>query len=500
MKTLKVLYPLCLLILFFGCKKIDDLQKDSGAIYEAKPQLVLTGLLLNSSDAPWITEQRHNQYMVLNMDYYGDQAYTWTTGEFTEFEQLKNVVRMEIEAEKLADLGAPYAALAKFFRAYFFTRLTERFGDIPMSEALQIAVNGNASPKYDEQKFVYQQILQLLDEANSDLASLVAQGVSVEGDFYYNGNLLKWQKLANSLKLRILISLSKRADDTPDLRIKEQFATIVNNPTQYPVILSNVDNFQLVYNGNSRSNNAPMWPADGVVVKTDINNTLAATYVDIAKDTRDPRLMIVAGPTREAKESGDPDYADKFSSYAGGSTGELQSELLNLSIAGKLSMINFDYWLASPSGIPTIQLGASEVHFTIAEAISRGWVGGDAARHYEAGVRASMEFFGVLKTKIDEFLINNSFKGNGAVGIEQILTQKYMSFFQNSGTQAYYQFRRTGVPEFHLGPANGNNNTIPVRWAYPTEEYTVNEAHVKEAITRQFGGADTRNGVMWMIK
>lgn len=500
MKNIKIILLLTLATAITSCKKIDSLQQDSAAIYNAKPQLILTGLLLNIGDGPWSTDQRHNQYMVLNAEYYGGQSYNWTTGSFGEYDQLRNVVRMEIESEKAGTVGAPYTALAKFFRAYFFTRLTEKFGDIPMSEALQGASNGNFKPKYDNQKQVYQQILQLLEESNTLLTPLVAEGISVDGDFYFDGNLAKWQKLVNSFKLRVLMSLSKRANDAPDLNIKEQFAAIVNNQVKYPLMLNNADNFQLQYSSNSRNNNYPLWPADGVVVKYDNRNTLAATYVNIVRNTEDPRLMVVAWPTDSAKNSGDVNYAKKFTSYRGGNTGDLQSTLQKQTLDGKLSMINFDYWMASPAGIPYIHFGAYETLLTIAEAINRGWLTADAMQYYRLGIKSSMEFYGVKSDDIEKFILSNPYKGNTPDGLKQILNQKYVAFFQNSGLEAYYQYRRTGIPVFNIGPSNANNNAIPTRWAYPTSEYTVNEKNIKDAIASQFGGADTQNGVMWKIK
>ena len=75
-----------------------------------------------------------------------------------------------------------------------------------------------------------------------------------------------------------------------------------------------------------------------------------------------------------------------------------------------------------------------------------------------------------------------------------------MAFFENSGRQAFYNFRRTGLPAFDIGQSNANNNQIPVRWAYPTSEYTTNEVNVKASLKTQFNGADTQNGTMWLIK
>lgn len=492
----------CMLILAFSsCKKTKDLQKDPAAILNATPKLIFTGLLLNSSQAPWTLDQRHNQYMVMNEAYYGNQSYNWTTSDYGAYTQLRNVVRMEIEAARIGATATPYLALAKFFRAYFFISATEVFGDIPMSEALKGQSDGVFRPKYDTQKEVYSQCLKLLEEANTDLTPFVATKTKVEGDFYYNGDLAKWQKLVNSFRLRVLISISKRADDTPDLNIKEQFSSIISNPQKYPLILTNADNFQLVYNTSNVSNNYPLWPSNGVVLKNDLRNNLGATYMNILTKTNDPRVFIVALPTDSARLSGDPAYATKFSSFKGGRTGELQTTLKDQAIAGKLSMINFDYWLSSPSGIPAVQVGASETNFNIAEGINRGWTNGNAASYYQQGISESIKFYGQNNADvINAFLSQNVYAGNNTTGLTQILEQKYVAFFQNSGRQAYYNYRRTGIPKFDIGASNGNNNLIPTRWAYPTAEYTVNGDNLKVALQRQFGGADNQNGVTWATK
>lgn len=501
MKTSRYIILFCIItVTVLSCKKTVDLQKDPAAVLNASPKLIFTGLLLNSFQSPWTSDQRNNQYMVMNEAYYGNQAYGWTTADFGGYTPLRNVVRMEIEAQKLGNLGTPYLALAKFFRAYFFIGMTEMFGDIPMSEALKGASDGVFVPKYDAQKQVYIQCLQLLEDANTDLTPLILNQTKVEGDFFYGGDLSKWQKLVNSFRLRVLNSLSKRADDNADMNIKQQFAQIVNNPSKYPLILTNTDNFQLVYNTSNVSNNYPLWPSDGVVLKQDLRNNLGATFIDIIKKTMDPRIFVIALPTDSAKATGDPDYATKFTSYRGGKTGELQTTLKDQAIAGKLNMINFDYWEASPSGIPCVQVGASETNFNIAEAINRGWVSGNAADYYNHGIDESMKFYGVNSAAISAFETRNAYSGNSAAGLQQIIEQKYVAFFENSGRQAYYNFRRTGIPKFDIGPANANNNAIPTRWAYPTSEYTVNTVNLKASLQSQYGGADTQNGIMWLIK
>lgn len=92
------------------------------------------------------------------------------------------------------------------------------------------------------------------------------------------------------------------------------------------------------------------------------------------------------------------------------------------------------------------------------------------------------------------------YKGNNADGLSQILMQKYLAFARNSGMQAYYQWRRTGVPTFNAGPGSGNGGVIPVRYQYPTNEITTNGTNLKDALASQYGGADDIFAKMWLIK
>ncbi|MRG47309.1 SusD/RagB family nutrient-binding outer membrane lipoprotein [Chitinophaga sp. SYP-B3965] len=493
----------CVLMNIIACKNIDELQKDPNAITNPHPQLILTGLLLDMRSSPWGGDQQNNQYMVINEAYYGNQSYAWGAGSTAGYNQLRNVVRLEAEAEKKGEEGKPYLALAKFFKAYFFTEMTVMLGELPLGEALKGPTEGIFQPKFDTQEAIYKQCLLWLEEANADITPLAEKKATVGGDFYFKGNMKNWQLLINSYRLRLLISLSKRAIDAPNLKVREQFAEIVNNPAKYPLILENTDNFKLVYNSASRDNNYPLWPADGVVVKRDLRNHIGDTYLSILSATKDPRIFVVATPTDSAKNSGDPGYAARFTSFRGGKTGELQTTLKDQAVNGKLSNINFDYWVSSPSGVPYIMFGAAETSFTIAEAINRGWVAGDAAAYYKKGITLSMKTYSISDNDIAQYFLadpTNNYAGDNVNGLNQILKQKYVAFFQNSGREAYYNYRRTGVPAFHIGPANENNNQIPVRWAYPTSEYTTNEVNLKASLQQQYNGSDTRNDVMWLVK
>ncbi len=88
----------------------------------------------------------------------------------------------------------------------------------------------------------------------------------------------------------------------------------------------------------------------------------------------------------------------------------------------------------------------------------------------------------------------------GSTGFDQILLQKYLAMFQNSGWEAYFNYRRTGVPAFKGGTGVGNNGNIPKRWGYPNSEQNQNGGNWKTAVSNQGFTADDINGVMWLLK
>jgi len=172
---------------------------------------------------------------------------------------------------------------------------------------------------------------------------------------------------------------------------------------------------------------------------------------------------------------------------------------------------------------PYILIGYSELCFNIAEAVNRGWVTTQTASSwYTKGVQASLDWYGIKQggtiivnnndgTKpnlgtatldVNTFLTNIAYSSDAATGLNQILTQKYVSFFLNSGFEAFYQWRRTGVPAFKEGGVGIGTPTfkIPLRWQYPVDEVNYNKTNNAAAISSQYGGTDDLNAKMWLIK
>ncbi len=482
------------------CQQFDELEQNQNRPSIAPPSLVLNGVLNDLNERPWSLEHRQNQYWCCNYNYYGTNEY-WSSASLN-FMMLKNVSKMEEEAARTgAPSLNPYTALGKFLKAHFYVRMTQRVGDIPLTDALK-GLEEDA-PAYDTQKDIYLQVLDWLDEANTDLSQLIAtDDKTLAGDIYFNNDLSKWRKVVNTFKLRVLISLSKKESD-PDLNVKGRFQAVIDDPAQFPLMEGLEDNMEYVFNGTS--NLYPTNPGNRGFDKGRYN--MAQTFVKGLTDLNDPRVFVTCNPAKA--KIADGIAPDDFAAYVGAPSGEALDDMTFKAGNGAYSFANQKRYYGSLKGPePGLQIGYAELCFNIAEAINRGWVTGDAGAFYEKGIIAAMKFLGieegttiditepdqdaVLKTvsvSVDDYLSQPEvqYAGDNSNGLKQILTQKYLGFFQNSGQEAYFNYRRTGIPSFDTGPGTGNGGVIPRRWLYPVSESTNNEINYVQALQRQFG-------------
>jgi len=497
-KSLLLLATVAALTLTSCEKPFDELENDPNRATNAPASLVFQGLLndvYSLTGSPWGAEQRWNQFYCSNYNYYSTNEYSWTTTGLNFF-SLKNVLKMEEEAKRQTGTDANvYAALGKFFRAYFFENMTRRVGDVPMTEALKGL--GNSTPKYDSQKAVYVQVLKWLDESNTELASLIAKGDrTLAGDIYLGNDLRKWQKVVNTYKIRVLISLSPKETDA-DLNVRARFAETVSNPARFPLMEGMADNLQYLHN---TINKYPRNPSNFGFNATREN--MAKTYIDALVERQDPRVFVVAEPA-EAKLKAGLKPTD-FAAYVGASSGEDLADMSTKALNGEYSFQSRRRYYSNDVGEAVFIIGYPELQFNLAEGFNRGWANGSAEEAYRKGITASMGFYGITDaTTLNTYLSSETVKyaGNNAQGLRQILTQKYIAFFQNSGMEAWYNQRRTGIPAFLTGVGTGNSGRIPKRWLYPNTERVNNADSYKAAVTAQFGSpAETVNDLMWLLK
>lgn len=461
---------------------------------------------------------KYDQYILSNYSYYqGTNTYNWSYTA-TQYDMLKYVVLLEKQAA-VQYPSAPnaniYAALAKFYRAYAYIWFTQRVGDIPASEAGDIST---PQPKYDTQKDVYKESLNLLDTANTIIGALISGGsisgssvVDASGDIF-GLTYLQWQKIINAYKIRTLISLSKRAIDNSDLQIQAQFAAIVGNPTKYPLPTSNSDNLVFKYNS---ANAYPLY-ANAYNVYLNISKT----YLDLITANKDPRTFAVATPAPAQITAGKT--VSDFSAYVGADPNVGIGSLSTNSGNGLYSFLNYNRYYTSLTGAnaePYILVGYPELCFNIAEGINRGWASGDAGSWYNNGIDASLTLYGLSNGKlltvadrsgatigtvtvdVTTFKNNVAYQG-GSAGLTQILQQKYIALFLNSNWEAFYNWRRTGIPAFSQGGdgIGTDGNKIPRRWQYPSSEQTENAIKYNASLQSQFGGKDDLTQDTWLTK
>jgi hypothetical protein len=490
----------------------------------------------------WDLVHQWNQYDCQNYDYYGNNIYSWTdgnesSGPFNSYLVLKNVVQME-QAEVTLGGGKavnPYEAIGRFVRAYYYYNMTSLLGDVPVTTALQ--GQADETPTYTPQQQVFAYILSELDTANSDFATLITNkdnSLSSTQDLYYgpgvNPNiastaqqLLAWQKLVNTFELRVLISLSTQASA---MNAGPLFATIINNPLTYPIFASQNDDLQFVYNpGNTNTfSTYPFNPSNFGSIAARYN--MAYTYVNALTTLGDPRVFNTCEPAWAIVTN--VDSPAQYQYFVGASTGLALGTMYNNASAGDYSFINRARYYSNFTGSPNVLIGYKEMLFNIAEAIERGWIAGNAETYYKTGIDESMKYYGIDTTQtsftayflppgansvsqVAPYAYKFSFSSwyaqpavqlsaTPATAIGQIVLQKYIASFENSGYESYYNWRRTGVPAFQSGSGVGNNGVIPVRWAYPVSEQTQNPTNWSAALSNQGFSADDLNQTMWLLK
>lgn len=495
----KLLVSFLALIVISSCSKFDQINTNPNTTEKVTAGMIATNLLVSTlKDGGSKYFCYHN--MVSKHLAWGEllEEYQYNKFDRTSFgiyETLRNCQKMVESADKSSTPS--YEALSKFLKAYNLFYLSLETGDVPYSDALK-AEQGNTAPKYDTQKDVMLAVLADLDAAYE----IFTKSPNFDGDPIYGGNTKKWQKCVNTFQLKVLINLSKRADDA-DLKIKERFAIVM----QRPIFESNSDNYQLVYSDKG----GQIYPFNKVNSKHAGYGILTSVLIDPLKELGDYRLFCFAEP---AKAISAP--ADSFDAYVGVNPALPFSDVKNAYTSNNYCGLNLRYTTYAP-GEPVVRIGYPEMNFIIAEAINRGIYPGNAATYYSEGVRSAMTFVGantpdnfnhgrkITPAYIESYIADSkvALSDNLQTQLEQIMQQKYFLCLLNHKWDSYYDYRRTGLPVFPIDPETNMNQvstTLPTRWRYPENEYRNNTDNLNEAINRQFQGEDVNNINMWILK
>lgn len=388
--------------------------------------------------------------------------------------ELKNLDIIMQRADEIEGGAVNMKAVAMATQGMIWMVATDRWRDLPFTEALQ-GDEGVISPAYSTQEEIYPAILAQLKEA-ATLMNQNAGDLLGDGDILFNGDMMKWKRFTNSLRLRAAIRIS---DVAPDLA-RQHIEEIAGDPGTYPVMQSNADNAFIWWPGSAPYQEP--WQADAGARD---DYSMGIYLIDQLKNLDDPRLSVYAKPGSDGEYRGYP-IGPKEDDAKGWDD-------------GLYSRIGSRFRDNAAGFSPFMR--ASEVQFILAEAAEKGWsVGVSAEDAYNKGVTLSLEENEVPAADIDTYLAGSgSYDGD----LETIYLQKWISLFKN-GQEAWAESRRTDVPQMDAadGSPYPGHNRPPFRYPYPTSETQLNEANSAQYVAEvedNFWGKqmwwDTRTGV-----
>lgn len=365
---------------------------------------------------------------------------------------------------------AVYEGPALILKAYMAAALTDIYGNVPYSQALR-ANEGIITPAYDNQEAIYTGDDGILDNLDKGIDAIQAYSANqkLEGDILFSGKLSSWVTFANSLKIKALMRISGRVDVKSELQAIYDAGDYMKTNSQ-----------NAIYNFTTgQPNNFRM----AVLRAGDFNLfIMSQTMEEIIKGYNDPRIGVFFRPI-----GSDPTKTQ----YKG---------LLNGQNASATSISVGDYSLSGTifrertGDLDANFLTAWETQLLLAEAAERGLITADAKALYDTGVQLAFDYW--LTPMPADYLTTGTaaYGNNGADKIKQIITQKWLANIVN-GYEGWIEYRRTGFPELKTLAASLNNNLIPVRMPYPTDEDALNKTNFEAAAAATNG--NSINAPVW---
>ncbi|MEK6479410.1 SusD/RagB family nutrient-binding outer membrane lipoprotein [Catalinimonas sp. 4WD22] len=400
-------------------------------------------------------------------------------GSFDEYRNgivnIAEVIRLTDDDPTLSNKNA----IAKIWKVWLYYRLTDNFGPVPYTEAAQGFEAVITRPSYDSQEFIYNDLLNTLKEAAtqlSDDASLKSYG---DADILFQSDVASWQRFANSLRLRLAMRI-RYADPA----LAQQH---INEVVNAPLIESNDQNADLISEGEDAALNENRGPFYNYIANNNSNSLHASLTVSenlLQRD--DPRLSIYLNESNSAGYRSRPFnmvIEEQKPRYDGDS-------ITSVGDMFRTSEYTFNV------------LTAAEVKFLKAEAALAGITSDDPEIHFQEGIQLAMEQYNVAQEEIDAYLASSAaiLEGSEEEQLEEIIVQKYLANYYQAH-EAWAEYRRTGYPRMWIGEGpSDTDGQIPRRQKYPLDEYSKNLDNVEEASSTLSNGDDPMSKVWWDAK
>ena len=421
-------------------------------------------------------------------------------------------------------------AIARILKVWVFSQATDIYGDIPYTESNKAPDEAVVAPRYDTQESIYQDFFKELKEAAAELDDNKASFGNA--DLYYGGNVSKWKKFANSLRLRLAlrvryVNAQMAQTNMSDLQESDLITSMADN-----AVISTLDDIEGHRNsGYNVIVNSPDEAArQDFVAHQPVGKALLDVLVGSSprNNPLDPRTKVIADTAVLNGATLTPPQP-AFGFRAQPLLGSVPVENKYPYGGGSISQFSL-FWYVAVIKQPILK--SSEVYFALAEAALFNLRPGDANSYFKKGIEASvaetkdlyesgaaqmpallnlmygpgvdaagfLDYKEMKNSEITAFLASpaTTLSGSDEQKLEQIINQKIIALYPNT-LEGWSDWRRTGYPRVLV--ASNEQSTFkgvsPRRQHYPNNEKLVNIANNKEAVERMGGVDDMMKRIWW---
>ena len=526
MRKIKVLLlTFFLAVNFFACENVDfgDMNVNKNGSVEPSTAGLLAGAIMSYSTftnrsgvtIPTLLVQYQAQVTYTDEMQYAETPYGWATYYNNVLFPLNEIIRITSDPANANDPAllkngalVNQRGVAMILKAVVMKRVTDVYGDVPMSEALQGL--GNVTPAYDTQEDIYNQIIADV-KAGRDMID--ATKPAVVGDLIYNGSSNAWRRFANSFLLQTTLQLSRVYPNAGQMAANE-FAAALAHPAGvvetvaqeawFPYL--NLVGFRNPWNGNRAADyfmsaefiNSLNGCGPGGTPCTALDLNGNVTPNPTSSRVADPRKLVYVRHDHQARQ-GVP-YG--FRSASGSQRAQMSTRYY-WNATSKLPLMTAAYtWLnraeAMQRGWTTAATDPSAFD-TPVDLFQQGMTLSFASLQNKANVESAALTTPVTPPTIDgTAYIAARVAQAGTVPMLQLIAEEKWKVLYGQAFDAWAEWRRIGLPTLVPAFDAVNSGEIPSRFLYPNEEPALNGTNYDAAIARQ--GADQNTTDIWWMQ
>lgn len=487
-----------MLIAFMACDSVnfdDGINADDDAVTEPNTQSLMaaamndffTGAGRTLWNKPTLYTQYQSQYQYIDEMCYAIEEGSWTAWYRDDLKNLDKVARVA-GADKVSSLlltfGAPknQVGVSKIFSTFIWKRLTDTYGPVPYKNALSDSV---IAPSYTPQGEIYPSLISTLKAARD---MLEPSKLGPTGDVVYGGDVLSWQKFANSLLMSLAIQMSEANPNAAAV-----FKGAYDNSIGY------IDEISEEMWYNYQLSNGAQNPYSQVRrLDYSISNTLVDAMQGLSASKGTTANPVYSSDTHDSRLEL---FADDVT--PGGRPYGLNSQK---SDQGPYAAMSLEMTEADK---PLHFMTAAYTMLNIAEAAALGWIPGGDAKAADMLEQAIIISFQTLD---DHYIRDGTLAAKGAAfaaarvadiatapgGVLQVIREeKWISLFPRS-FQPWAEQRRTGVPGLiPAACATNEKGQIPERYLFPSGEAANNSTEYKAGLQLLSPAQDKYFSTFW---